>query len=210
MKKIVLLAFVVFFGLAASVQAATLLPLWDYDPAGFTVVDNSGAGDTYNAAYFGYSGADYSGYYLGTIAGNTDPGYFVSIIETYYNRLTGMSLTIMASYKADPVPGTDGPLTVTAAADGKSGTWSLSVASGYELGFYAVKGGNDFALYYVDPTQREGIWTTRHLLVGSDNNPEISHFSAAPTTTTVVPEPSTAMLLGLGLLGLGAVARRRR
>lgn len=217
MKKVLILAVLVIFGAVASVQAAFYDPAeywWNgYTPAVTGLYRTSGA-DTEAAAFYGYTGGDYTGYYIGTFAGNTntgDPGeedVLVGLASYYFHYLTGGDLLIASIEKVDGLGGTDGALTVTSDPGGLTGEWSL--ANPYQFGFYAVKGATEFALYYVQPPQSSGDWTTRHLLNNGGQIPQISHLSGLTTTTTVVPEPSTAMLLGLGLLGLGAVARRRR
>jgi len=163
--------------------------------------------------YHGYTGDDYSGYYIGTILNvNTDNGqtdFFDAIIAYYIGNkdYDVKELKVELSQGAfgistDSDTGTS--LIVTWQKDLKSGTWSLNNAYGF--GFYAVKGGNDFALYFVDPAQSSGIWTTRHLEVGNPNNP--NHPEISPTLVHA-PEPSSLLLLGGGLLGLSAVVRRR-
>lgn len=180
--------------------------------------DNLDSWDT-TGKYFGYTGDDYKGYYIGTILNvNTDNGqvdHFDAIIAYYLGNNSYTVEELKVQYSESQYSGTITDddsgisLTVRWQQDLKSGTWSLNNAYGF--GFYAVKGGNDFALYFVDPAENSGTWTTRHLEVGNPNNPnhpEISHLSGAPTLVHA-PEPSSLLLLGCGLLGLSAVVRRR-
>jgi len=218
-----MLAIMLFFGVTSSVWA---LPLWTDSPitiegTTYYVSNHALASDQFNSDYYGYSSDDYSGYYLGTISGNTDMGQdypLASIIRYYYFAMYAEEFEILSAFKVESEESSDsfatvGPLTVSWDEDLQSGLWEFDVDSSLSLGFYTVKGGDAFALYYVDPGQQSGIWTTRHLLVGNArriNHPELSHFTGVPTTIHAAPEPTTLLLLGFGLLGLGVVARQRK
>ena len=208
MKKLTLCMVTLFVVMVAA--SAYALPLWDgggftYDGRDYTVWERVGAADTYyDDDYFGWTGGDYTGYYLGTIEGNTEPdGLWDAITYYYYERWTE-DIALSASYKVENGTGKDGPLNVVA-NDPYSGTWAMDDL--LLLGFYAVKGADEFALYYVDPAEQEGIWTTRHLLTGGATVPGISHFSAVPTTQARVPEPAALIWLGFGLLGLAGASK---
>ena len=216
MKKITLLTFLISMSLVFTAYALPLLPLWEespitYNDVTFTVTDRSNSiFDSYSGDYYGYQGGDYSGYYLGTIEGNTTPDLMEAAISYYLNEINKEDFGTIEIYKVErtsvgPDSGTDGPLGVSWIDTMYTGTWTWD-ATGFGLGFYAVKGGNEFSLYFVDPAQSEGEWTTRHLLTGG-TQPAISHFSAAPTAIPV-PEPGVLILLGAGLLGLAAYARK--
>lgn len=186
MKKLTLCVLVILFGVAMNANASL-----------FTAEDTDIYG-TWDASHNGYWGAEWSGYYIGYFAENDSEDLLKSLAETYL----GEALTSVAYSKVDPLPGDGGILY----ADGVyNGTWSVD--SPYALGFYAVKAGPQFALYYVDPYQTSGIWSTIHLTVGKDQMPEISHLSALAETAPV-PEPATLILLGSGLLGLAGVRRK--
>jgi hypothetical protein len=202
-------------------------------------------GSDSSVKYMGYLSTieDYSGYYIGTFEGNTnngdmgDSGYssvesnrvFLLINDylNYYNTKFDKNYVVDTDYnfKIDDIEdiegseGINGPLTVTWHEGYESGEWTYNDPSHeYGLGFYAVKGSTEFALYFVDPSETQGKWTTRHLLTNGGTVPEISHFVGVPTggsggdgapNPPAVPEPTTLLLLGAGLLGLGFVGRRR-
>lgn len=235
MKKIAMMTVFVLIFVSIGVSPSFALPLYEdgilengvfkIDEYIFTVHNKSDDTDTYNATYFGYTGDDYTGFYLGTIEGNTDNAQnfpFITIVEYYYKELTGSELIVNLDeyYKVDNVGdgnliSEDGLLKITFKPNNElgymTGTWDF-LSSSKLVSFYAIKGATEFSLYYVDPQVNDGNWTTRHLLMTKKNGqlvyPEISHFSILdPPLAT--PEPSTVVLLGFGFLALGVAARRR-
>lgn len=215
MKKILL--GLCFFSLmiGSESQAYTYNSLFANLLAGYTVVDRSSGSDTWSSSYYGfYDASTYSGYYIGTIV--DDPGNgqtndseadLVALIE-YYLGISGASYSYDKVDDPTAVAKTDGLLTVTCDGSCYSGSWS--VAAPEMVSFYSVKAGNEYALYYVIPSDDEGSWSTEHVLNPAGNIPEISHLQAAYDTGTEVPEPATMLLFGTGLAGLAGFARCKR
>ena len=212
---------------AADGSVDNLFSIVGYDPFKFSD-ESRDLLDVHDNVYLGYENFlenEYSGFYLGTFEGNTDNGgsatRMLALVDRYveyYNEKKGLNYQSGAVYKVDKPEKstsnslTSGPLTVTwdLANGSKNGTWQFSDASNLTLGFYAVKGAREFSLYFVDPATNYGEWSTIHLKTpNGKNTPEISHFSGLAGVPMVVPEPSSLLLLGIGLIGLGVVARRR-
>lgn len=92
-----------------------------------------------------------------------------------------------------------------------SGTWRTKPLTSYiTIELYAVKAGNAYAMYQVDPADYDGSWSTYDLFMAGHPGAslDISHFTAYNPGTTNVPEPFTMLLLGLGLVGLAGVGRK--
>lgn len=198
MKKIFLGLIITSFilvGMTGNVGAYSNLFL----NAGTIDRSNAGAGNSWDNTFYGFTDADYSGYYLGTFSGNLDE----TDLETLITKYLGVPFD-GTYYKAESPTWAQGPLSVTLNPGGLTGTWTLSGAN--QIGFYAVKAATETALYYVNPYQSSGTWSTEHLLNNGGNQPAISHLSAFPETA--VPEPMTLLLLGLGLVGLAGLRRK--
>jgi hypothetical protein len=110
-----------------------------------------------------------------------------------------------------------GNITSTGAGT-NTGTWEV-VPPIEAISFYAVKAGNFFAMYLVDPADSSGSWSTYdiwkyaqdHNLRGGGGNDglSISHFTGYNPSTAPVPEPATMLLLGTGLIGLAGASRKK-
>lgn len=135
----------------------------------------------------------------------TDTAASILDIETAYNT----------DHVEPPLPATISLQGLFKTADGDvtgtSGTFTLP--GGGLFDFYAVKAGNFFMLYRVNPTNTVN-WTTTGIPHPQDPDGikkrlDVSHITAY-SSTAAVPEPATwaMMLLGFGAIGFGM--RRRR
>jgi hypothetical protein len=99
-------------------------------------------------------------------------------------------------------------------SNGYSGTWNTVPPLGPTgtIDFYAVKAGDYFAMYQVDPAETSGSWSTFDIWniggSGTGGHPSnggggvgISHFTAYNPGISV-PEPNVALMIGSSLLGL--------
>ncbi len=193
MKKFLmfLCAIMLVFGMVGSASA---IPILNDDNG--TPIQVDGNGDSYGT-YIN------SGSLLFTESGN-NAGNNLEEVEVL--------VEIALGYNTD-----DFDLTVTSVTyeiydDGNTGTWTAN-PEGALISFYVVKAGSGYAMYQVDPAESTGSWSTYDLWLTGDYNSgdalEISHYTGYNSTAAPVPEPSTILLMGSGLLGLLGYNRKR-
>lgn len=188
----------------------------------FQAPDNSKYTKVYDedGALIGYESTSFTGIYLGTFDGNTEPSLYSDAINTFLGY--SPSLTVIKIDDEDYPENDSTPESVTKVVgdfdltvtynyneedESTSGTWDIAPNS---LSFYAITGGPNFALYFMNPAEQGGDWTTENVTTGGGKPyPGISHFSASASGAPI-PEPGTLLLFGTGLAGLAAVGRRRK
>jgi hypothetical protein len=172
---------------------------------------------------FGFLSVSYSltysnsGEYMFTMDGNDSNTPIIDIetaIEGWFSTTKSITRDIDLDFysKIDAPADSSDFMTVTYGDSNLSGTWSTH----YAIEFYTVKGGTQFAFYWVAGGSDAGTWNTEHLINKGGNIPEISHLSSwnplelPPPAQNHAPEPATMLLFGLGLLGLAGISRRKK
>jgi hypothetical protein len=179
-KSLMALALV---GAAASVQAATIT-------ACSQPVYDFGSGNVVTTVNCGT--------YVGTYGGNDADPLTVGGVE--YDQIAKKNdgenfWTGDQTFSVTGMPGT-------------SGTWSALV----NVLYMVIKGGNEYSVYSLGSGgASSGFWATAPNQLNPQGVPQdISHISFYGEGGNEVPVPGTLGLLGLGLVGLGAVRRKQQ
>jgi len=184
----IILSLFLLVGLASPVLAVPI-----------TNTANDGIEDLSNGSVYGYY--QNSGELLFTQQGNNSGSFEANLVQYMYDKYD-IELTSTGS-------------TAFFSQDGNSGTWQTTSPLGPDgtISYYVVKAGNYFAMYEVDPAAASGSWSTYDIWklgvpgTGGNDGLTISHFTGYNANASV-PEATTLLLMGFGLVGLAGVARR--
>lgn len=140
----------------------------------------------------------YTGTYMFTVSGNdNDVNNVEQLVNQWFSDRGMDDVDLNFSMKLEEGQfGLDG----YGYSGTKSGTWFAPSL----VDFYSVKGGNQYAMYWVNPALSSGLFTTSHLVNGGGKNPTLSHISfwTSERGYNETPELSTLTLFMLGLFAM--------
>ncbi|MFT6907787.1 MAG: hypothetical protein ACJAS1_004473 [Oleiphilaceae bacterium] len=155
----------------------------------------------------------------------TDPsagaqnGTNVGVVDNYINSVTGLSNsnpTTETAWVNSELSGT-GITTTFAGKDEPVKYYGTDVANVFAFSmtsseeYFVIKNARFWALYQNQNDLGWGVFNSVLLPSGMNlsSGSQISHVSQFDSGSTSVPEPSTTLLLGAGLLGFGLYSRKR-
>ncbi len=201
----------VFF--AGTIGMAQAIPLVN--------VANDGYEDISGATYANYAN---SGTLMDVYVGNNE-GHNLGVVEGQIEDWL-VANTSLDSANLTLVDTTDGITFTNYDSSATSGEWN-AITDGDVFNFYIVKAWHDYATYLVTPAEGTGSWSTYDLQLerGHGAELEISHFTAYNSTgldldelfnstpnpgAAPVPEPSTILLVGAGLVGIVSIRKGKK
>jgi hypothetical protein len=145
--------------------------------------------------------------YLGLFDGNDD----VTSVKSAILSATGSNVDVTLYDKSDGAPALTA-FTPNLLDGNLSGTWDV-LDNSIAISYLSVKASDRFTLYAYNPAVNFGDWSTANILNKPGTQPQLSHLSlwlaSSTETQAPVPEPSTVMLLGGGILGILSWSRLR-
>lgn len=146
-----------------------------------------------------------------TIPANIDPNETPIIIKFEFNDAGAVTVESINSALFPTIDGDEFSFDFGANGTTGDGTWTYTPGDGDPLiNYYVAKGSNSFNLFSNDGDPNSGDWVTPTNPSGQPAG--LSHLSFYDTESDEgpgkVPEPTTMLLLGAGLLAVG-IARRR-